>query len=202
MATLPKAPAKVRWSPFSSRPRFQPNKNEIKNEIKNFRNELNRVPLLQPRLGQQPVRHGDGPVPMPGSFRRQTLQSLQGNKTDKIKMLILPNKNVLKFFWKFSKDGYGNIEAGCRDCQCDLVGSLTASTCDVQTGQCNCKPGVGTLACNQCLEDHYDFSINGCQGKKHFLFLYPRPSGVPPPPPFSVFVLIETKQNKNGGKEK
>jgi hypothetical protein len=50
-----------------------------KNEIKNFRNELNRVPLLQPRLGQQPVRPGDGPVPMSGSFRRQTLQSLQGN---------------------------------------------------------------------------------------------------------------------------
>lgn len=63
-----------------------------------------------------------------------------------------------------AQDGYGDIHAGCRDCQCDMVGSLTAQTCDGQTGQCQCKPGVGGLACNQCLEHHYDFSINGCQG--------------------------------------
>lgn len=106
---------------------------------------------------------------------------------------------IFKFF-KMFQDGYGDIEAGCRDCQCDLVGSLTASTCDVQTGQCNCKTGVGGLSCNQCLENHYDFSINGCQGNAVFLSLFiifhvHHPSGPTTTQNFTKERnLIETKQ--------
>ena len=63
------------------------------------------------------------------------------------------------------KEGYGNVASGCRNCHCDLIGSLTPESCDGVTGQCQCKPGVGGQTCNECPEHHYGFSIHGCQGK-------------------------------------
>ena len=66
------------------------------------------------------------------------------------------------------KEGYGNVASGCRNCQCDLIGSFTPESCNGVTGQCHCKPGVGGQTCNQCLEYHYGFSTHGCQGKTIF----------------------------------
>ncbi|XP_071844628.1 laminin subunit alpha-2-like isoform X3 [Apostichopus japonicus] len=50
---------------------------------------------------------------------------------------------------------------GTLDCDCDLVGSLSIE-CDVQEGQCQCKPGVGGRRCDTCLPEFYAFGPTGC----------------------------------------
>jgi Laminin EGF domain len=45
------------------------------------------------------------------------------------------------------------------------VGSDSTQVCSQETGQCECRPGVGGLTCNQCLDNHYGFSVNGCESK-------------------------------------
>jgi hypothetical protein len=51
---------------------------------------------------------------------------------------------------------------GCKDCNCDLTGSVS-SQCNPQNGNCLCKPGVGGRFCDQCLPDYWNFTANGCQ---------------------------------------
>ena len=51
---------------------------------------------------------------------------------------------------------------GCKECNCDPVGTVENTECDVQTGQCQCKPGVTGLHCDQCLPEHYGFGQYGC----------------------------------------
>ena len=50
-------------------------------------------------------------------------------------------------------------------CECDSVGSHD-NTCDLVTGQCACKVGVVGRQCNMCDDSYFNFTINGCQGKK------------------------------------
>lgn len=52
---------------------------------------------------------------------------------------------------------------GCRQCSCDTVGSSTA-TCNVTTGQCECKVGVGGRQCSECLFGFYNLTTSGCTG--------------------------------------
>ncbi|XP_015124906.1 laminin subunit alpha-1, partial [Diachasma alloeum] len=59
-------------------------------------------------------------------------------------------------------EGYGNVTAGCRECNCD-VGAIT-NACDQITGSCVCAPGVTGDKCDVCEDDHYGLSIDGCQG--------------------------------------
>ena len=61
-------------------------------------------------------------------------------------------------------EGFGNVAAGCRLCNCDLIGSKS-DVCDPDTGACDCLPGVTGIACGQCLPLHYGFleSPPGCQ---------------------------------------
>ena len=51
---------------------------------------------------------------------------------------------------------------GCSDCSCDVTGSLS-SICDPQTGDCDCKPGVGGTDCDECLDGYFGFSEAGCE---------------------------------------
>nr|XP_018899369.1 PREDICTED: laminin subunit alpha-1 [Bemisia tabaci] len=59
-------------------------------------------------------------------------------------------------------DGFGNVTAGCKLCDCDAIGSQS-ELCDPQSGQCPCKPGVAGDQCNQCLPSYYGFSTDGCK---------------------------------------
>ena len=53
---------------------------------------------------------------------------------------------------------------GCTACDCDLTGAEDAQ-CDLETGRCRCKPGIGGLKCDQCQFGYYGFSEDGCKGK-------------------------------------
>ncbi|XP_077268130.1 wing blister isoform X1 [Temnothorax americanus] len=59
-------------------------------------------------------------------------------------------------------EGYGNVTAGCRECDCD-VGAIDGS-CDSVSGVCRCTPGVVGFRCDRCDVDHYGLSADGCKG--------------------------------------
>ncbi|XP_050482872.1 laminin subunit alpha-1 isoform X2 [Bombus huntii] len=59
-------------------------------------------------------------------------------------------------------EGYGNVTAGCRECDCD-VGALD-EICDPVTGECRCTEGVLGFRCDHCDIDHYGLSTEGCNG--------------------------------------
>ena len=58
------------------------------------------------------------------------------------------------------RDGFGAIRAGCRQCNCHHLGA-EGDFCDADTGQCQCKPGVTGITCDQCLPLHFGFSSSG-----------------------------------------
>ena len=51
---------------------------------------------------------------------------------------------------------------GCKECDCDVTGTIKGVECDIQTGQCQCQPGVTGARCDQCEPEHYGFGSNGC----------------------------------------
>ncbi|CAH8589780.1 unnamed protein product [Dicrocoelium dendriticum] len=51
----------------------------------------------------------------------------------------------------------------CRPCACDPVGTVTGYSDCSSTGQCVCKPGVGGIRCDRCLDDYHGFGAGGCQ---------------------------------------
>ncbi|KAH0951656.1 hypothetical protein HN011_011263, partial [Eciton burchellii] len=58
-------------------------------------------------------------------------------------------------------EGYGNVTAGCRECDCD-VGALDG-LCDPVSGVCRCAPGAVSFRCDRCDVDHYGLSAHGCK---------------------------------------
>lgn len=56
------------------------------------------------------------------------------------------------------KDGtydlFGGNLFGCRDCGCDIGGSINGN-CDKTTGQCKCHPRVSGITCSHPLTTHY-----------------------------------------------
>lgn len=53
-------------------------------------------------------------------------------------------------------------EDGCSPCDCNVNGSLS-SVCHTSTGACQCKPGIGGVRCDECLDGYFDFSEDGCK---------------------------------------
>ncbi|ESO89633.1 hypothetical protein LOTGIDRAFT_164938 [Lottia gigantea] len=51
---------------------------------------------------------------------------------------------------------------GARSCDCDKDGSMSME-CEVYSGTCRCKPGVGGRKCDECLPGFYDLSNTGCK---------------------------------------
>lgn len=60
--------------------------------------------------------------------------------------------------------GYANISLDCAPCDCNVNGSLE-KYCDTESGQCPCKMGVTGLQCDQCLDEYYELTSNGCLGE-------------------------------------
>lgn len=49
----------------------------------------------------------------------------------------------------------GLDNAGCpSSCNCNKLGSF-ADTCDPDSGQCQCKPGVGGVKCDRCMPGYW-----------------------------------------------
>ena len=53
---------------------------------------------------------------------------------------------------------------GCTECACGEA-SYETDSCDLISGQCACKPGVGGRACDVCEEGYWDYAPRGCRRK-------------------------------------
>jgi len=52
---------------------------------------------------------------------------------------------------------------GCEHCDCDTIGS-TSRTCNLSTGQCDCKEGFKGRKCDECEQDYWKTdSGKGCE---------------------------------------
>ncbi|XP_008557031.1 laminin subunit alpha [Microplitis demolitor] len=55
---------------------------------------------------------------------------------------------------------------GCEDCNCNIPGVIgSIGECDTKSGQCICKPGVTSRACDQCVDGTYNLeesNLFGC----------------------------------------
>ncbi|XP_023288862.1 laminin subunit alpha-1-like [Orussus abietinus] len=60
-------------------------------------------------------------------------------------------------------EGYGNVTAGCLECECG-IGAIE-EVCDAVSGECKCNDGVSGFRCDRCNEDHYGLSQDGCLGE-------------------------------------
>ncbi|KAJ8038876.1 Laminin subunit beta-1 [Holothuria leucospilota] len=56
-------------------------------------------------------------------------------------------------------DGFYGLTSGeCRECMCDVYGTVNGSmSCDQQTGVCVCKETVTGLSCDQCKDEFFQF---------------------------------------------
>lgn len=80
-------------------------------------------------------------------------------------------------------DGYFNLSSlnpeGCQSCGCNVLGTVGGSvSCEMETGQCQCKTNVEGRDCSRCVSQHYglgegegdngclecDFECNECTG--------------------------------------
>ncbi|XP_030077188.1 laminin subunit beta-3 [Microcaecilia unicolor] len=58
----------------------------------------------------------------------------------------------------------GSNPLGCRQCDCNPLGSRSDQPCDGDTGQCFCLPTVTGPKCDQCISNHWNLaSGRGCQ---------------------------------------
>ena len=73
---------------------------------------------------------------------------------------------------------YGFSESNeevCLDCDCDVRGTEPSglNTCDVISGQCECKEYVDTRTCSQCSTGYYNLSsehTDGCLGCECYMY--------------------------------
>ena len=55
-------------------------------------------------------------------------------------------------------------------CDCDEIGTVPDTACDMYGGQCQCQPGVKGRRCDQCMAGYHSLTSAGCQSE--FIF-YP-----------------------------
>ena len=55
-------------------------------------------------------------------------------------------------------------------CNCDEIGTVPDTACDMYGGQCHCQPGVKGQRCDQCMAGHHSLTSAGCQSE---LIFYP-----------------------------
>lgn len=72
-----------------------------------------------------------------------------------------------QFFFLYLNPGFvvaiANYTQNYQACGCDSLGS-EGIQCDVDSGQCTCKPGVIGLKCDKCAPNHFGLDSNGCKG--------------------------------------
>lgn len=67
-------------------------------------------------------------------------------------------------FWFFQANYYRPQSSDtCYPCDCFPSGSHTRA-CDMETGQCPCKPGVIGRQCNRCDNPFAEVTVKGCEG--------------------------------------
>lgn len=49
-------------------------------------------------------------------------------------------------------------------CDCNMTGSVNASSCTIFGGVCDCQPGVTGRQCDTCQSGWFNFSVGGCEG--------------------------------------
>lgn len=59
----------------------------------------------------------------------------------------------------------------CLPCDCYPVGSFSRS-CDPETGQCQCRPGVIGRQCNTCDNPFAEVTNSGCEGEQAYVLLW------------------------------
>jgi len=57
--------------------------------------------------------------------------------------------------------GFQSGDEGCELCSCGAA-SLDRQ-CDLETGQCQCEPGVTGRRCDQCKDGYWNYRPYGCQ---------------------------------------
>lgn len=64
-------------------------------------------------------------------------------------------------FWNLRYDN----PLGCEDCGCHTPGTIGGvASCDSETGQCFCKPGVTARRCNECRDGTFNLLDNNLFG--------------------------------------
>lgn len=108
------------------------------------------------------MRFENGPMQMQGKIYWSSLRWMQGSYILFWKWIYF---NVLIIcIWCWFQFGYANISLGCEACNCNQNGS-TQNYCDTHTGQCACKMGVEGLRCDNCQDEYYNLTSDGCAGK-------------------------------------
>lgn len=59
----------------------------------------------------------------------------------------------------------------CLPCDCYPVGSFSRS-CDPETGQCQCRPGVIGRQCNTCDNPFAEVTNSGCEGESAYYYFF------------------------------
>lgn len=56
-----------------------------------------------------------------------------------------------------------NMPTVCIPCTCNPIGTVGSQSMCNSEGYCECKPGVGGIRCDQCLDNYYGYGAAGCQ---------------------------------------
>lgn len=110
--------------------------------------------LIVPNVDYIPIYMGDGM----GEYMKQEFLH---HRCD-IMQFSSPKSELSEICKKHTHSISAVHHRGALDCNCDITGS-TSTECDVECGQCKCKPNVVGRRCDQCAPGFYGFGPNGCK---------------------------------------